>query len=253
MNTRHLATLLLAACVFVLPCFAQDAAAPAGLESEIQKVSYFIGNQFGKSIKKQAIEPDMKALMQGIQDAIDGKKMALSQEEIQKTLKEFEQKLMAKQQEIHKKESDTNKAEGEAFLAENAKKPDVKTTESGLQYIVVKEGTGEMPKATDTVKTNYRGTLINGEQFDSSYDRGEPAEFPVNRVIPGWTEILQKMKVGSTYKVFVPSALAYGEQGAGGDIPPNATLIFDIELLDIVKQPEAISVPTEQPAIKPQQ
>lgn len=245
MNTRHVATLILAACALAMPGFAQDAAAPAGLDSEIQKVSYIIGNQFGKSLKSQAVEADLKALLQGIQDGVDGNKPAIAPEDAQKILSEFEPKLIAKQKENRQKLGDANKAEGDAFLAENAKKPDVKTTESGLQYIIVKEGAGESPKVTDTVKTNYRGTLINGDQFDSSYDRGQPAEFPVNRVIPGWTEILQKMKVGSTYKVFVPSKLAYGEQGAGADIPPNATLIFEIELLDIVKQPESIEVPTE--------
>ncbi|MFA6243165.1 MAG: FKBP-type peptidyl-prolyl cis-trans isomerase [Candidatus Hydrogenedentales bacterium] len=249
MNTRHVATLFVAACALALPSFAQDAAAPAGLETEIQKVSYIIGSQFGKSLKTEALEADLKALTQGIQDALEGKKPAISAEDSQKIMSEFEPKLVAKQKEAQQKAGAANLAEGEAFLAENGKKPGVQTTETGLQYIVVKEGTGEMPKATDTVKTHYRGTLINGEQFDSSYDRNEPAEFPVNRVIPGWTEILQKMKVGSNYKVFVPSKLAYGEKGARGAIPPNATLIFDVELLEIVKQPETIAVPTEPIAV----
>lgn len=126
-----------------------------------------------------------------------------------------------------------NKAAGEAFLAENAKKPGVKTTASGLQYEVLTEGSGAAPKASDNVTVHYRGTTINGEEFDSSYGRGEPLTFPLNRVIPGWTEGLQLMKEGAKYRLYIPSDLAYGERGAGGVIGPNATLIFDVELIKI--------------------
>jgi FKBP-type peptidyl-prolyl cis-trans isomerase FklB len=126
-----------------------------------------------------------------------------------------------------------NKAEGEKFLADNKKKEGIKTTASGLQYKVIKDGTGKTPKATDTVSTHYRGTLISGKEFDSSYKRGEPAEFPVNGVIKGWTEALQLMKEGAKWQLFIPSELAYGERGAGQDIGPNSTLIFDIELLSV--------------------
>ena len=143
-----------------------------------------------------------------------------------------------------------NAAAGEKFLAENKGKPGVKTTASGLQYKVIKEGAGAMPKETDTVVTDYRGTLIGGKEFDSSHKRGEPASFPVNRVIKGWTEALQIMKVGSKYELYVPAALAYGERGAGQDIGPNETLIFEVELKEI-KKPEAAAGPAVSPSATP--
>jgi FKBP-type peptidyl-prolyl cis-trans isomerase FklB len=137
--------------------------------------------------------------------------------------------MMAKQSEVAKK----NKAEGETFLAENKKKEGVKSLATGLQYKVIKAGTGKKPKSNDTVTVHYRGTLINGAEFDSSYKRGQPATFPVSKVIPGWTEALQLMEVGAKWQLFIPSNLAYGEQGAGSDIAPNATLIFEVELVSI--------------------
>ena len=144
--------------------------------------------------------------------------------------------MMAKQQEMAKKLGEKNKAEGEAFLAENKKKEGVITLPSGLQYKVIKAGTGKKPKATDTVTVHYQGTLIDGKEFDSSYRRGQPVTFPVNGVIPGWTEALQLMEEGAKWQIFIPSSLAYGDRGAGRDIGPHATLIFEIELVSIQEQ-----------------
>ena len=157
----------------------------------------------------------------------------LSEEEMRTVMTAFQKEMAAKQAEMMKSQGEKNKKEGEAFLAENKKKEGVKTLASGLQYKVIKEGTGKTPKATDKVSTHYQGTLIDGTEFDSSYKRGEPATFPVNGVIPGWTEALQLMKVGSKWQLFVPSKLAYGEKGAGPIIGPNAVLIFTVELLAI--------------------
>jgi FKBP-type peptidyl-prolyl cis-trans isomerase FklB len=154
---------------------------------------------------------------------------------MQVTMAAWQKEMMAKATETQKKAGEKNKKEGDTFLAENKKKPGVVTLPSGLQYKILKEGTGPTPKATDTVVTQYRGTLINGKEFDSSYKRNQPATFPCNQVIAGWTEALQKMKVGSKWQLFVPSNLGYGENGAGGDIGPNATLIFEVELIDIKK------------------
>ena len=164
----------------------------------------------------------------------------MSKEERDKTLQAFQKEMMEKQIAASKEAAEKNKAEGEKFLAENKTKDGVKTTASGLQYKVLKEGSGASPKETDTVVTNYRGTLIDGTEFDSSYKRNEPASFPVNRVIKGWTEALQLMKPGAKYQLFIPSSLAYGERGAGQLIGPNATLIFEVELLSI-KPPEPVA------------
>ncbi len=208
------------------------------------KVSYSIGVDIGTTFKKQNIEVNTETLMQGIQDAIAGNKTALSEDEMKETMKTFSQELMKKQETAAQEAAQKNKAAGEKFLAENKTKPGVKTTASGLQYKVLKEGTGPKPSETDTVVTNYRGTLINGTEFDSSYKRGEPAEFPVDRVIKGWTEGLQLMRVGSKYEFFVPADLAYGEHGAGQEIGPNETLVFEVELKDIKKAPGQASSPS---------
>ena len=194
-------------------------------------------------MKGQSIEVDSQALARGIMDAISGSKPLLSDQELQQTMMAFQQELQARQRGMAAKQAEASKAvgeknqkEGAAFLAENAKKPGVKTLPSGLQYKVVKEGTGPMPKATDQVKTHYRGTLIDGTVFDSSYKRGEPATFGVSDVIAGWTEALQLMKVGSRWQLFIPGDLAYGANPRpGGPIGPNATLLFEIELLGIEK------------------
>lgn len=197
------------------------------------KVAYGIGLDIGKKIKSQQIEVDLDLVARGIKDGVAGK-AALTDEQLMEAMQAFSQEMMTKMAAAAKTAGEKNQKEGDAFLAANKTKPGVKTTASGLQYKVLKSGTGKTPKATDTVKTNYRGTLIDGKQFDSSYDRGEPAEFPVNGVIPGWTEALQLMKVGDKWQLFIPANLAYGANPRpGGPIGPNATLVFDIELLDV--------------------
>lgn len=203
------------------------------LETDKQKVSYSIGLDIGKNLKQSEIDVELEALMRGIKDATTDSTPLLTQAQIQETMQKFQQEMMNKQNEKANAMSDKNKTAGEAFLAENAKKEGVITLPSGLQYKVIKTGTGKKPKATDEVTTHYRGTLIDGTEFDSSYKRGQPTSFPVNGVIAGWTEALQLMPVGSKWQLYIPSNLAYGPRGAGGTIGPNATLIFDIELLAI--------------------
>jgi FKBP-type peptidyl-prolyl cis-trans isomerase FklB len=212
----------------------------APLKDQKDKASYSIGYDIGSTFKKQNVDLNADALFTGLKDALGGKEALLTKEDREKTLEVFQKEMMEKQVAASKEAATKNAAEGEKFLAENKKKDGVKTTASGLQYKVLKEGSGESPKETDTVVTNYRGTLLDGTEFDSSYKRNEPASFPVNRVIKGWTEALQLMKPGAKYQLFIPSALAYGERGAGRDIGPNATLIFEVELLS-VKPPEAAS------------
>jgi FKBP-type peptidyl-prolyl cis-trans isomerase FklB len=199
------------------------------LKSQKEKISYIIGMDIGNNLKRQSIDIDPNILAKGVKDAFLGSQPLLTEQEIRETTIVFQKEMMAKQHEIAKK----NKKEGEAFLAENKKKEGVKTLPSGLQYKVIKAGTGKKPKLTDTVTTHYRGTLINGTEFDSSYRRGRPVSFQVNGVIPGWTEALQLMEEGAKWQLFIPSNLAYGERGAGRDIGPDATLIFEIELLSI--------------------
>ena len=199
------------------------------LKNQKEKVSYIIGMDIGSNLKKQSIDVDPNILAKGMKDAFLGEKPLLTEQEIQETMVAFQKEMMAKQAEVAKK----NKAEGEAFLAENKKKEGVKTLPSGLQYKVIKVGTGKKPKLTDTVTAHYRGTLINGMEFDSSYRRGQPVNFQVSGVIPGWTEALQLMQEGAKWQLFIPSNLAYGEQGAGRDIGPSSTLIFEIELVSI--------------------
>ncbi len=203
------------------------------LKTQKDKVSYSIGLDFGKNMQRQSLELNLDMLMRGIKDGASGATPALTDAEVQEVMAAFQKEMMSKMAEKAKVEGEKNKKEGEAFLAANKKKQGVVTLPSGLQYKILKEGAGKSPKATDTVTTHYRGTLINGKEFDSSYKRGQPATFPLNRVIPGWTEALQHMKIGSKWELYVPSNLAYGEGGAGQDIGPNATLIFEVELLGI--------------------
>ncbi|NUM54434.1 MAG: FKBP-type peptidyl-prolyl cis-trans isomerase [Candidatus Hydrogenedentes bacterium] len=206
----------------------------AGDDAFIKQLSYVLGADIGTDLKRSQLEVKNEPFVHAIEDVINDRKMAMTQDEMKVVLDGFRQKQMEKMKAV----ADKNLAEGEAFLIANAKKPGVKSTASGLQYLVVTEGKGEMPKATDTVKTHYRGTLIDGTEFDSSYARNEPTEFPVNQVIKGWTEALQLMHVGDKWKLFIPANLAYGERGAGADIGPNSTLIFDIELLEVIKAKE---------------
>jgi FKBP-type peptidyl-prolyl cis-trans isomerase FklB len=207
------------------------------LKDQKDKASYSIGYDIGETFKKQNVELNPDTLFGGLKDALAGKEAALTKEDREKTLQAFQKEMMEKQIAASKEAATKNAAEGEKFLAENKKKDGVKTTASGLQYKVLKEGSGASPKETDTVVTNYKGTLLDGTEFDSSYKRNEPASFPVNRVIKGWTEALQLMKPGAKYQLFIPASLAYGERGAGQLIGPNATLIFEVELLNI-KPPE---------------
>jgi FKBP-type peptidyl-prolyl cis-trans isomerase FklB len=203
------------------------------LKSEKEKISYSIGVEIGNTLKKQALDIEPEILVKGIKDVLAGAKMSMTEEEVIETLTSFKKDFVAKKQELAKQLADKNKKEGGAFLAENQKKEGVKTLPSGLQYKVIKSGTGKKPKPDDTVTTHYRGSLIDGTEFDSSYRRGKPVTFPVNGVIPGWTEALQLMEEGAKWELFVPSNLAYGEQGAGNEIGPHATLIFEVELISV--------------------
>lgn len=222
----------------------------APLKDQKDKASYSIGHDIGNTFKKQNVDLNLDALINGLKDALAGKE-AMPKEERDKTLAAFQKELIDKQTAASKAAGEKNAAEGEKFLAENKTKEGVKTTASGLQYKVLKEGSGESPKSTDMVITNYKGTLLDGTEFDSSYKRKEPATFPVNRVIAGWTEALQLMKPGSKYQLFIPSKLAYGERGAGRDIGPNSTLIFEVELVGIKPPDPTPTPPPPGAAIKP--
>jgi FKBP-type peptidyl-prolyl cis-trans isomerase FklB len=211
---------------------AQDDKA-AGDESLESRVSYIIGIQLGSNFKDDPFEIDIDRFVEGLRDALAGEEPEMTEAEMQQTMMEFQEQILAQEQARMDSLSEENTKEGAAFLDKNKEREGVKTTASGLQYEVVKQGEGATPSAADTVTVHYNGTLIDGTKFDSSYDRGEPATFPVGGVIPGWTEALQLMKVGSTYKLYIPSDLAYGPRGAGGVIGPNETLIFDVELLGI--------------------
>jgi FKBP-type peptidyl-prolyl cis-trans isomerase len=203
------------------------------LATKKDRISYMIGMNFGIQLKNVEDEVDMEKVIRGLQDAFGGKDTLLTNEEAQELSNEFRTMMTEKQGERMKKLAADNKAAGDAFLAENKGKSGIKSTESGLQYQVMRQGNGATPKANDRVKVHYVGTLIDGTKFDSSYDRETPAEFPLSGVIPGWTEGLQLMPVGSKYKLFIPGELAYGENGSG-PIPPNSTLIFEVELLEIL-------------------
>jgi FKBP-type peptidyl-prolyl cis-trans isomerase FklB len=199
------------------------------LKNQKDKMSYIIGMDIGNNLKKQSIDVEPNILAKGVKDALTGGKPLLTEQEIRETMTAFQNEMRVKQEVVAKK----NKEQGDSFLAENKKKEGVKTLQSGLQYKVIKVGVGKKPKLNDYVTTHYRGTLIDGTEFDSSYKRGQPATFQVSGVIPGWTEALQLMETGAKWQLFIPSNLAYGERGAGGVIGPNATLIFEIELISI--------------------
>ena len=206
------------------------------LETEKDKISYVVGMQIGGSLANIKEEIDLAVVTRAMQAALDGSQPELTPEEAMAVQQAFQQKMQAKQAAKMQEMATKNKAEGEAFLAKNKTAAGVKSTESGLQYQVITEGTGSKPAATDTVKVHYVGTLLDGTKFDSSVDRGQPAQFALNAVIPGWTEGLQLMTVGSKYTLWIPSELGYGDRGTPGPIGPNATLKFEVELLEIVKQ-----------------
>jgi len=210
------------------------------LDTEQKKLSYVIGMEIGSSLKSGGADVDFAVLSRAIEDTLTGKEPLITAEEAQTIKQAYFQKVQEQRASEAKVVGEKNRTEGEAFLTKNKDAEGVVTTDSGLQYQVIKAGEGAKPKATDQVTVNYKGTLIDGTEFDSSYKRGQPATFPVTGVIPGWTEALQLMPVGSTYRLFIPSELAYGERGAGGAIGPNAVLIFDVELLDIAQsEPQA--------------
>jgi FKBP-type peptidyl-prolyl cis-trans isomerase FklB len=196
------------------------------------KESYSLGYQFGQSLKTQGLDINLDVYTTAIQDALGERKPLLSQEEIRTTISELQKRIALARQKELKEKAEKNLTEGKVFLEENGKKERIKTLPSGLQYKVLAEGSGNMPKAADTVKVHYRGTLMDGTEFDSSYKRGQPATFQANGVIKGWTEALQLMKEGAKWQVFIPPELGYGERGQGR-ILPNSTLIFEIELLSI--------------------
>lgn len=199
------------------------------LNDDNKKISYAIGQQIGQNLKNSGVEVDTDTLALSMRDAIKGKN-EMKPEEIQQAMQKLQENMKKKQAEVGEK----NIKEGQEYLEKNKAKENVKVTKSGLQYLVEKEGTGKTPSREDEVKVHYTGTLINGEKFDSSLDRGQPAEFPVGGVIPGWTEALLLMKEGAKYKLVIPSELAYGPMGRPG-IPPNSVLLFDVELLEVKK------------------
>ena len=208
----------------------------AGLEGEKAQVSYMIGMEMAKSLEPVKDEVDLDTLTKAMKTVIAGEKPLLTEEQAKQVGETFGQKMQAKQIADMMAKAKKNAEAGAAFLAENAKKPGVETTESGLQYKVVTAGDGPRPSAEDTVKVHYKGTLLDGTSFDDSYERGEPVTFPLSQVVPGWQEGIALMPVGSTYTFWNPSNLGYGERGTpGGPIGPNATLVFEVELLDIVE------------------
>jgi|TARA_R110002096_G_scaffold194356_1_gene376451 FKBP-type peptidyl-prolyl cis-trans isomerase FklB len=199
------------------------------LQTDKEKLSYTMGQQIGAGIKQDKLDVDTDTLVLGLSHQLNGEESLLSGEEMRAVIEDFQKQMQAQASGVQQKNAEI----GAKFLADNAGNEGVQVLSSGMQYIVLAEGDGEKPAATDTVNVHYEGSLINGTVFDSSIKRGEPATFPVNGVIQGWQEALQLMNVGSKWKVFIPSNLAYGENGAGGSIGPNETLIFEMELLAI--------------------
>jgi FKBP-type peptidyl-prolyl cis-trans isomerase FklB len=224
-----LITLLSVAFLFSV-CYADE---KLDLKDQKDKESYSLGYQFGQNLKSQGVHINLDIYTSGIRDALGGKASLMSQEEIRATIGELQKRVMAARQKELKEEAEKNLAESKAFLEENKEKDGIKTLPSGLQYKILTEGSGKTPKATDTVTVHYRGTLISGTEFDNSYKRGQPVTFQVNGVIRGWNEALQLMKGGSKWQLFIPPELAYGERAAGPQIPPNSTLIFEVELISV--------------------
>ncbi len=225
---------------------ARKTATPLTLTTDKDKVSYAIGMNIGTAMKRDGVDVDTAILLRGLQDALAGSKPLLTDQEVQATMTALQGDLRKKQELQQQQLADTNKKEGDAFLAANKTKEGVVALPSGLQYKILQEGTGPKPAATDTVTVNYRGTLLDGTEFDSSYKRGQPTPVAVGRIIKGWTEALQLMPVGSKWQLFIPPDLAYGPRQAGPTIGPNSTLVFEVELLSI--QPKAAPAPPPVPA-----
>lgn len=221
--------------IFGLIACGKKALSKSDLETQMDKVSYVMGHNIANNFKDQKIDIQMEAFIQGIKDGLKEDVNIFNTKEVQEIMTEYQNQMREKMGIERKDISKINLKESKAFLVENKEKEGVVTLKSGLQYIVLKEGTGPFPKAKDRVKTHYVGTLIDGTEFDSSVKLGEPITFSVDGVIPGWTEALQLMKVGSKWKLVIPSELAYGENGAGNLIGPNAVLIFEVELISIEK------------------
>lgn len=230
-----------------------DLAKATGLKTEKEQASYMIGMDMGKSLKPIKDEIDLDTLVKAAKTVMNDGKPLMTDEQAQTVAQAFGARVQAKKQSDMEAASKKNLSEGATFLAANGKKPGVTTTATGLQYQVLTAGKGVKPTAQDTVRVHYKGELLDGKTFDSSYDRGEPAVFSLTQVAPGWAEGVQLMPVGSKYKLWIPAKLGYGEQGTpGGPIPPNATLVFEVELLAIVKPGEASAMPGE-PAPAPTQ
>ena len=233
LNLKTLLVLIVALSVFACSNTAQN---KADLKTHIDSVSYAIGCYFGSQIKDDTISGIQKdKVNEGFKAVVFGDKPAFTKEQIRSLLQAFGAEMQRKSQEASMKQAEGEKQKGQAFLEENKKKSGIKVTASGLQYEVIKEGTGDSPKATDEVTVHYKGTLLDGKTFDSSYDRNEPAKFVLNQVIPGWTEGVQLMKKGGKYKFYIPSNLAYGDQAVRG-IPGGSTLTFEVELIDFVSK-----------------
>lgn len=227
MSNSRMFAVALATSVAVAPVLAQE------LESDTDRLSYTVGMDIGNSLAEQGLELDLDLLIDALRASYNGEETLLTREE---ALAERDAFMQRRQQELTEQrtlDAQRNLEEGQAFLAQNAEREEVIVTDSGLQYRVITEGEGASPEATDQVSVHYRGTLLNGTEFDSSYARGEPATFALNQVIPGWTEGVQLMQEGAKYEFFIPADLAYGEQGRPGPIGPNATLIFEVELIDV--------------------
>ncbi|WP_159015738.1 FKBP-type peptidyl-prolyl cis-trans isomerase [Cognatiluteimonas profundi] len=217
---------------------AAGAKAIPGLPTDKDQASYMIGMAMAKQLEPAKDDIDVDVIAKAIKASLAGQKLLLTDQQAAEIAQSFGQKMQAKQLAKMMEDSKKNLAAGDTFLAQNGKRPGVQTTASGLQYQVLTEGKGAKPQSTDTVRVNYKGMLLDGKTFDSSYDRGEPATFPLDQVVPGWQEGIALMPVGSKYKFWIPSKLGYGDKGTpGGPIPPNATLVFEVELLDIAKQP----------------
>jgi FKBP-type peptidyl-prolyl cis-trans isomerase FklB len=223
--------------VLLVGCAAEEAkvAPEVKLDTPKNRISYTIGVNIGQDFKSQKMDVDTAILLMGLQDSLTGKELRLTDEEMVSEIQTFQQEMQAKMAAEMEEMATKGQAEGEAFLAENAKQEGVVVTESGLQYKILEPGEGSSPGADDVATVHYRGTLIDGTQFDSSYDRGQPATFPVGGVIAGWTEALQLMQPGAKWQLVIPAELAYGERGAGQDIGPGATLLFDVELISVEK------------------
>ena len=264
-NLAIIATLLAAGLALSGTVLAQQATppsttpAPAASEfkTDMEKNSYAIGIDIGgnvaKSLKRSEIDVDPAMLLRGFKESFNGEKLLMTDEEMKDILTKLQADTKVKLEAKAKAAAETNKKEGEEFLAANKSKEGIVSLPDGLQYKVLKQGDGPKPTATDTVECNYRGTLINGKEFDSSYKRGQPVSFGVGQVIKGWGEILGLMPVGSKYQVFIPAELAYGTRGSGADIGPNATLIFEIELISIKAKEAApkMGMPKMMPPTKP--